>query len=109
MVSGASSQWADTTRIDFGRGSAADQAASWPGQVASSVSVGAPWPRYRVGIRSAMVGGVGISGLLMAAALLVWAAGRSAAAGSSAYAAMLSWKHLSSKRIFPALHCSRGI
>ena len=50
-VNGADSQCAETTRIDSGRGSPALQAASSPVHVSSSASGGAPWERYRAGIR----------------------------------------------------------
>src|SRR3989442_14653142 len=43
------------TRIAFGRGSTAAHAASSPGQIGSSTSGGAPWPRYRVGMRSVLM------------------------------------------------------
>ncbi len=47
---GAFSHCADMTRIDSGRGRAADQADSSPGQIGSSASGGAPWLRYMAGI-----------------------------------------------------------
>src|SRR2546425_1167400 len=50
-MSGAASQWAETTRIAFGRGSAPAQAASCLGQRGSSISGGAPWPGYTGGRR----------------------------------------------------------
>src|SRR5215211_4954220 len=56
MVSGSASQWALTTRIAAGLGSAADQAASCPGQTGSSTSGGAPCPRYSAGMRVCAAG-----------------------------------------------------
>ena len=43
-MTGADSQWALTIRIAFGRGRSCAQAASWPDQIGSSSSGGAPWP-----------------------------------------------------------------
>ncbi|GAA0568607.1 hypothetical protein GCM10009546_34160 [Actinomadura livida] len=51
MLSGASSQWADTIKIAFGFGIPADQRASSSVHTGSSASGGAPWLRYKTGIR----------------------------------------------------------
>ena len=53
-LTGADSQCALTMRIAFGRGRSAAQAASWPDQIGSSRSGGAPWPMYRAGMRACM-------------------------------------------------------
>src|SRR5919201_672208 len=55
MASGTSSQWADTIRIDLGRGMCSAQVASCFGQIGSSARGGAPWLRYRVGMRAAVI------------------------------------------------------
>src|SRR5690242_11830823 len=42
-------------RIAVGRGRSPAHAASWPDQIGSSRSGGAPWPMYRAGMRSLML------------------------------------------------------
>jgi hypothetical protein len=55
MASGASSQCADTIRIAVGRGMSFAHAASWPGQIGSSASGGAPWLTYSAGMRMVLM------------------------------------------------------
>src|SRR5664279_6590797 len=50
-ASGACSQWAEIIRMLSGLGRSADHVASSLVQVRSSASGGAPWLRYRTGIR----------------------------------------------------------
>src|ERR1035438_2935140 len=50
-ASGACSQWAEIIRMLSGLGRSVDQVASSLVQVRSSASGGAPWLRYRTGIR----------------------------------------------------------